>query len=77
MNEEFSLVDCCVAPILWRLKEVGITLPEKSTKPLQKYMQTMFARDAFRESLTEAELDTLVEKGVTSVDNAEQKGDPT
>ena len=26
MNDEFSLVDCCVAPILWRLKEVGITL---------------------------------------------------
>ena len=57
MNEEFSLVDCCVAPILWRLKEVGITLPDKSTKPLQKYMQTMFEREAFRESLTEAELE--------------------
>jgi RNA polymerase-associated protein len=57
MNEEFSLVDCCVAPILWRLKEVGITLPEKSTKPLQKYMQGMFEREAFRQSLTEAELE--------------------
>ena len=57
MNEEFSLVDCCVAPILWRLKEVGITLPEKSTRPLHKYMQTMFEREAFRASLTEAELE--------------------
>jgi stringent starvation protein A len=57
MNEEFSLVDCCVAPILWRLKEVGITLPEKSTRPLQKYMQTMFEREAFRLSLTEAEIE--------------------
>ena len=57
MNEEFSLVDCCVAPILWRLKEVGITLPEKSTRPLLKYMHTMFERDAFRESLTEAEME--------------------
>jgi RNA polymerase-associated protein len=57
MNEEFSLVDCCVAPILWRLKEVGISLPDKSTKPLQRYMQVMFERDAFRESLTEAELE--------------------
>ena len=57
VNEEFSLVDCCVAPILWRLKEVGITLPEKSTRPLLKYMHTMFERDAFRESLTEAELE--------------------
>ncbi|MFT7651675.1 MAG: RNA polymerase-associated protein [Candidatus Azotimanducaceae bacterium] len=57
MNEEFSLVDCCVAPILWRLKEVGITLPEKSTRPLLKYMQTMFEREAFRTSLTETEIE--------------------
>ena len=57
MNEEFSLVDCCVAPILWRLKEVGITLPEKSTRPLFKYMQMIFERDAFRQSLTETEME--------------------
>ncbi|NOX50223.1 MAG: stringent starvation protein A [Gammaproteobacteria bacterium] len=57
MNEEFSLVDCCVAPILWRLKEVDITLPEKSTRPLHKYMQTMFEREAFRASLTETEIE--------------------
>ena len=57
MNDEFSLVDCCVAPILWRLKEVDITLPEKSSRPLHKYMQTMFERDAFRASLTETEME--------------------
>ena len=57
MNDEFTLVDCCVAPILWRLKEVDITLPEKSSKPLQKYMQMMFEREAFRLSLTESELE--------------------
>ncbi|MEM9620218.1 MAG: glutathione S-transferase N-terminal domain-containing protein [Pseudomonadota bacterium] len=57
MNEEFSLVDCCVAPILWRLKEVDITLPEKSTRPLIKYMHNMFEREAFRASLTETEME--------------------
>lgn len=57
MNEEFSLVDCCVAPILWRLKAVDITLPERSTKALQKYMKMMFERDAFRASLTEVEME--------------------
>ncbi len=57
MNEEFSLVDCCVAPILWRLEVVDISLPERSTKALQKYMKAMFERDAFRASLTEAELE--------------------
>lgn len=57
MNEEFSLVDCCVTPILWRLKYVDISLPERSTKALQKYMKIMFEREAFRLSLTEAELE--------------------
>ena len=57
MNEDFTLVDCCVAPILWRLKEVDIALPEKSTRPLQKYMQMMFEREGFRASLTESELE--------------------
>jgi len=57
MNEEFTLVDCCVVPILWRLKHVGISLPERSTRPLQKYMQMIFERESFRESLSEAELE--------------------
>ncbi len=57
MNEELSLVDCCVAPIFWRLKEVGIALPEKSTRALHKYMHAIFERDAFRASLTEAEME--------------------
>ena len=57
MNEEFTLVDCCVVPILWRLKHVGISLPERSTRPLQKYMQMIFERESFRESLTESELE--------------------
>ena len=57
MNDEFSLVDCCVAPILWRLKEVDVTLPEKSTRALHKYMQAMFERDSFQASLTETEVE--------------------
>jgi stringent starvation protein A len=57
MNDEFTLVDCCVTPILWRLNVLDIKLPERSTKAMQKYMQAMFERPSFRESLTEAELE--------------------
>jgi len=57
MNDDFTLVDCCVAPILWRLKVCDISLPERSTKPLQKYMQQIFERESFRASLTESELE--------------------
>ena len=57
MNEELTLVDCCVVPILWRLKMLGINLREKSARPLRSYMQRMFERTAFRRSLTETELE--------------------
>ena len=57
MNDEFTLLDCCVAPILWRLKYVNIELPERQTRALTKYMQRMFARQSFRDSLTEFEVE--------------------
>nr|WP_298410067.1 stringent starvation protein SspA [uncultured Halomonas sp.] len=55
MSEEFSLVDCCIAPILWRLPILGIELPEKQVPPLMGYMERLFSRDAFKASLSEAE----------------------
>lgn len=57
MNDEFTLVDCCVAPILWRMVPMDIKLPDKQTRDMQKYMQKIFERDSFRASLTEAELE--------------------
>ncbi len=57
MSEEFTLVDCCVAPILWRLVPMDIKMPEKQTRGMHKYMQSIFERDSFRASLTEAELE--------------------
>ena len=57
MSEEFTLVDCCVAPILWRLPVLGIDLPPKHGKPIHDYMDRIFSRDAFQASLSEAELD--------------------
>jgi RNA polymerase-associated protein len=55
MSEEFSLVDCTVAPILWRLPHLGVELPPKQTRGLQDYQYRMFNRDAFQASLSEAE----------------------
>lgn len=56
MSEEFTLVDCCLAPILWRLDSLGIKLPAtRQVKPLQDYMKRLFDRPSFRESLSELE----------------------
>ena len=57
MNDEFTLVDCCVAPVLWRLAHVEIELPERQTRPMVQYMQKIFARQSFRDSLTEFEVE--------------------
>jgi stringent starvation protein A len=54
LSEEFSLVDCCVVPMLWRLSHFGIELPSQA-KPVLNYAERMFARDSFRASLTEQE----------------------
>jgi RNA polymerase-associated protein len=54
MSEEFSLVDCCIAPILWRLPILSIDLP-KQAKPLQDYMDRIFQRESFLASLSASE----------------------
>ncbi|MFL0804229.1 MAG: glutathione S-transferase N-terminal domain-containing protein [Agarilytica sp.] len=56
MSDEFTLVDCCLAPILWRLEEFGVEMPRtRQTMPLMEYMDRMFERPSFQESLTELE----------------------
>jgi len=57
MSDDFTLVDCCVAPILWRLSVLGVELPPKHGKPMLDYMDRIFERDSFQASLSEAELD--------------------
>ena len=56
MSEDFSLVDCCIAPILWRLPLIGIELQKDTkTKPIYEYMQRIFTKSCFIKSLSELE----------------------
>lgn len=55
MSEEFSLIDCYLAPLLWRLPQLGIELVGPGSKELKIYMNRVFERDSFLASLTEAE----------------------
>ena len=58
MSEDFSLVDCCIAPILWRLPLIGIELQKDTkTKPIYAYMQRIFTKPCFINSLSELERD--------------------
>ena len=54
LSDEFSLVDCTIAPILWRLPIYGIDLGSQAA-PIERYMKRVFARSSFQDSLTELE----------------------
>jgi len=61
MSEEFTIVDCCLAPILWRLDAMEVKLPNtKQVQPLLSYMERLFKRDSFLRSLTELEKEMRV-----------------
>jgi len=54
MSDEFTLVDCAIAPLLWRLPMLGVEIPA-SAKGLHQYAANLFKRDSFKQSLSEAE----------------------
>jgi RNA polymerase-associated protein len=54
LSDEFSLVDCSIAPILWRLPVYGIDLGDQA-EAIEKYMGEVFSRPSFQLSLTELE----------------------
>lgn len=54
MSDEFALIECSMAPILWRLPQFGIELPSQ-LKPLLRYAERIFSRPSFKASLSEAE----------------------
>jgi RNA polymerase-associated protein len=54
LSDEFSLMDCALTPLLWRLPALGIELPA-GAKPLMDYAERMFGRESFKQSLTRGE----------------------
>ena len=56
MNDEFTIVDCVVCPILWRLPFMGIDLGKsKAVKLLLYYRDRLFERESILASLSEQE----------------------
>ena len=58
MSDDFTVMDCAIAPLLWRLQHYGVELPA-SASALITYAANVFNREAFKESLTEAEEEML------------------
>ncbi len=56
MSDEFSLIDCALAPLLWRLPSLGIDLLTQNDA-IKKYANRIFMRKAFEKSLSPIEHD--------------------
>jgi len=54
LNDELTVIDCVLAPILWRLEYFGISL-SKEHKDITDYMERVFSRETFQNSLSEDE----------------------
>ena len=54
LSDDFSLVDCSIAPILWRMPVYGVELGSQA-EPIEMYMKRVFERRSFHDSLTELE----------------------
>lgn len=51
LGDEFSLADCSIAPILWRLRYYGVDLPAQA-RAVEKYAERIFSRASFKQSLS-------------------------
>ena len=58
LSDDFSLLDCSIAPILWRLPYYEIELPA-TARPIKDYMKRVFSRPSFQQSLSEQERDMV------------------
>jgi Glutathione S-transferase len=56
MSEDFGLVDCSLAPLLWRTRCLGLEITENK-KIIEDYSDRIFNRESFQASLTETERD--------------------
>jgi RNA polymerase-associated protein len=56
LSDEYSLVDCTIAPVLWRLEQYGVELPKQGA-PILRYAKRLHERRLTRRSLSEDESD--------------------
>ena len=52
MSENFSILDCMLAPLFIRLKAMGIELPKQHCRPFFLYCQRVFSRPTFTQAMT-------------------------
>lgn len=54
LSDELTMMDCTLAPLLWRLPHYGVELPAEA-EGVNRYAERLFAREGFRRSLSDVE----------------------
>ena len=54
LNPEMSLADCALAPLIWRLQALGVSLPREA-QAIADYGERIFRNPGFTRSLTPEE----------------------
>lgn len=54
LNDEMTLVDTALGPLLWRLPHLGVKVP-RSASGMREYSERLFNLESFQESLSEVE----------------------
>ena len=52
MSEQFSILDCMIAPMLLRLDNMGVHLPQVECRAIYLYMKRVFNRTGFVKAMT-------------------------
>lgn len=71
LSDDFTIVDCCIAPLLWRLPKYGIELPATKAESVLSYQKRIFARNSFQVSLTPTER-LYAKDGTVCIKSAEE-----
>ena len=56
LSEEFSLLDCCIAPLLWQLPKLGIVISPQF-QAIHEYAKKLFERPSFSASVSQHEFE--------------------
>ena len=56
LSDEYSMVDCCLSALIWRLPSLLVDIPE-SCKNFHQYCARVFERGPFKEGMSDAERD--------------------
>lgn len=60
---DYTMVDCIISPILWRLHTLDLSLSEHVSQLYTEYAERLFERKTFQASLTEEEFSMSIVDG--------------